>query len=100
VFLHRLALAMHRPVDELTRSMSMRELLDWQRFEVNHQPLPDRLSDIHIAMVCSIIVNLARSPESMPVQLADFLILRDRQPEPNADRVSEVDRQMANWRGG
>ena len=86
-------------VGDLEASMSLRELLDWHRFEALHQPLPDRLGDIHVAMLASIIVNLARSTDSIPARPADFLVIRERELSPD-DGLSEVDRQMANWRGG
>ena len=86
-------------VGDLESSMTLRELLDWHRFEAMHQPLPDLLADIHVAMLATIIVNLARSPEAIPAQPADFLVIRDREPPPD-DGLSEIDRQMANWRGG
>ena len=87
------------PIAELERSMTLRELLDWHRFEAMHQPLPDLLADIHVAMLATIIVNLARSPEAIPAQPADFLVIRERELPPD-DGLSEVDRQMANWRRG
>jgi hypothetical protein len=87
-------------VGDLETSMSLRELLDWQRFEALHQPLPDRLSDLHMAMLCSIIVNLVRPSDAAPARAADFLVIRDRDPSPPDDGMSEVDRQALNWRGG
>ena len=86
-------------VADLESSMTMRELLDWQRFEALHEPLPDRLADIHIAMLAAVIVNLARSPDAHPVRPAEFLVIRDLEPLPD-DGLSEIDRHMANWRGG
>jgi hypothetical protein len=86
-------------VADLESSMTMRELLDWQRFEAMHEPLPDRLADIHVAMLAAVIVNLARSPDAHAVRPADFLVIRDLEPPPD-DGLSEIDRQMANWRGG
>jgi hypothetical protein len=101
VFLHRLALALHRSVGEIETSMSNRELMDWQRFEELHEPLPDRLLDQHGGLLCSLIVNLVRSAEATPMRPADFYFIRDHQPAPPADDgMSEVDRQMMNWRGG
>ena len=88
-------------VADLESSMTMRELIDWQRFEAMHEPLPDRLADIHVAMLAAIIVNLARAPDAMPARPADFLVIRDRVGElPPDDGLSEIDRQMMNWRGG
>lgn len=87
-------------VADLESSMTMRELLDWQRFEAMHEPLPDRLADIHVATLAAIIVNLARAPDAMPARPADFFVIRDREPLPPDDGLSEIDRQMLNWRGG
>lgn len=79
--------------------MSWNELRDWRRFETIH-PLPDRLADIHNAMLCSIVVNLVRSPDAAPVTTPEFFVLRDR-PEPAApDEVSEAERLSVIWRGG
>jgi hypothetical protein len=97
--LHRLALALHRTVGELEITMTERELRDWYRFEALHEPLPDRLADLHNALLCSIVVNLVRTADATPVGPADFFCIHDRAPPP-ADTMSEVDRQMRNWRGG
>ena len=52
-------------------------------------------------MLAAIIVNLARAPDAMPARPADFLVIRDRVFElPPDDGLSEIDRQMMNWRGG
>jgi hypothetical protein len=93
-------LALHMTVAQLERSMTQRELLDWQRFESVHQPLPDRLGDLHTALLASIIVNLARSADATPARPADFLVIREPEPPPPDDGLSEVDRQMLAWRGG
>jgi hypothetical protein len=85
-------------VGELRARMSQRELIDWQLFELE-QPLPDRLSDLHAAMLASIVVNIARSSDAAPVTPTDFLILRARAPEPD-DGLDEIDRQRMAWRGG
>jgi hypothetical protein len=86
-------------VGQLEAAMTWRELLDWRRFEALTQPLPDKLTDIHFAMVCSIICNLVRSAESLPASPADFFVIREPAPPPD-DGLSEVDRQMLAWRGG
>lgn len=99
MLLHRLALALGKTVGEIERTMSWRELVDWARFEALHQPLPDRLADLHFSVVESLMVNLTRSADASPVSPTDFLVLRDRSPA-LVDDVSEVDRQMKNWRGG
>jgi hypothetical protein len=80
------------PVADLESSMTL--AVDWHRFETLHQPLPDRLADIHVAMLATIIVNLARAPDAIPARPADFLVIRERQPPD--DGLSEVDRQMMN----
>ena len=80
--------------------MSLRELYDWGRLEAFHQPLPDRLSDLHSALLCSIVVNLVRSADCQPARPADFFVIREREQPPPDDGVSEIDRQMLNWRGG
>jgi hypothetical protein len=80
--------------------MSHRELMDWYRFEALHQPLPDRLADLHSGMLCSVIVNLVRSAESTPASPSDFLVIREPEAPPPDDGLSEVDRQRIAWRGG
>jgi hypothetical protein len=102
VLLHRLALALGKTVAELEISMSMRELIDWERYEALHAPLPDRLIDSHFAVLCSLVVNIVRGSDSAPVPAADFLQAR-RQTPPAADgldEIDEVDRQRIAWRGG
>jgi hypothetical protein len=51
-------------------------------------------------MLCSIIVNLVRAADATPARPADFYFIRDHVPPPPDDGMSEVDRQMLNWRGG
>jgi hypothetical protein len=86
-------------VGELEARMTTSELLDWYRFEGLHQPLPDRMADIHFAMVCSVMCNIVRSSSAAPVSPADFFVIRDPAPPP-ADGLDEVDRQRLAWRGG
>lgn len=80
--------------------MSFRELRDWLRFEAM-QPLPDKLADLHAAILCSIAVNLMRAPESTPARPEDFLVIR-----PLVERVasddgrSEAERARAQFYGG
>lgn len=85
-------------VDQIEAAMSMREFIDWQRFE-STEPLPDRLADIHAAMLCSIVVNLARASDAAPAMPGDFMVLRERKPPPD-DGLTELDRQRKSWRGG
>jgi hypothetical protein len=98
--LHRLALALHRTVGELEVTMTERELVDWYRFEAMHELLPDKLADLHNALLCSIVVNLVRTTEATPVGPADFYCIQDREPRRHAETMSEAERQMRNWRGG
>ena len=76
--------------------MSKRELFHWQLFDAAHEPLPDKLADIHCGMVLATMVNLQRAADSAPVAASDFYVIRDRTPEPE---VAEIDRLRAQWRG-
>lgn len=98
MFLHRLALALHKTVAEIEAAMTKRELLHWQLFDAAHEPLPDRLADIHFGMVLSAMVNMMRSPDSAPASPSDFYVIRDR-TEPAPEAVPEIDRLRAQWRG-
>lgn len=69
--------------------MSERELRDWYRFAVEH-PLPDELADLHNALLCQIVANIARSADSPALQLADFLILSPRVAVPELPEGVEV----------
>lgn len=75
--------------------MTKRELLHWQLFDAVHEPLPDRLADIHFGMVLSAMVNLMRSTDSAPVSASDFYVIRDRA----TPAEPEIDRLRAQWRG-
>jgi hypothetical protein len=79
--------------------MSWREVQDWRRFDAHNQPLPDRLADLHHALLRAQMVNMVRSAESAPAQVADFLVIHAPAP-PIDDGLSEIERQMRNWRGG
>lgn len=79
--------------------MTERELIDWLRFEGHHEPLPDRLSDIHHAVLVSVTANLQRGPDTPAFTAADFFVIRQPQPAPRDDGLTEVERQMRNWRG-
>lgn len=103
VFLHRLALALHRTVGELESGMTHRELTEWLRFEATVSPLPDRLADMHCALICSLIVNRTRSADSEPAAVADFYVIRDQPPTAppaDGDGRTEAERAAAIWRGG
>jgi hypothetical protein len=96
VFRHRLALALHKTVDELEISMSRRELRDWETFDTMHEPLPDRLMDIHFSMIASLVVNLMRDADAPLIPVADFFVIKDRAPARVGD---EIDTLRAQWRG-
>ena len=87
-------------VGQLEQAMPHRELRDWRLFEVLHQPLPDRLADIHNSLLCSLMVNLTRSADAAAVRPDDFFVIREPTPRADDDGVSEVDRQRLAWRGG
>jgi len=80
--------------------MTVRELRDWVRFENRHQPLPDRMFDVHHAVLDSLVVNLVRSADAPPVAAADFFVARQPAQPPPDDGLTEVERQMRAWRGG
>jgi hypothetical protein len=86
-------------VGQLERAMAQRELRDWRLFDAIHQPLPDKLADNHVGLLCSLMVNLARSSEAAPARPEDFFVIREPAP-PSDDELSEVDRQRLAWRGG
>ena len=100
MFLHRLALAMARPVSELKRTMSWVELQRWRAFDVLH-PLPDRLADIHHGILMSALCNITRGEGSAPAVAADFFVLREPQAEPEVatpdDGLTEADRLQRIW---
>src|SRR5262249_30313723 len=102
VFKHRLALALHRTVGELERTMSWRELRDWWRFEaVNGYHLPDLLSDLQNGLLGSVIVNTQRTEDSDAALPSSFYCIRDfRPPEPEPDvELTESDKARIAWRG-
>jgi hypothetical protein len=53
--------------------------------------MPDRLHDIHNAMICSMIANILRDPQSPAVRPSQFFVLRD-EPEPEPEQLSEAQR--------
>jgi hypothetical protein len=60
--------------------MSLREFRRWSYFEATVQPLPDRLADLHNAILCATVCNLVRSADSPAIQPDDFFVLKDRTP--------------------
>jgi hypothetical protein len=68
-------------VGEIERTMSQREFIDWLRFEAEW-PLPDLAADRMNALICMVVANIARSSDSAPLQLADFLMLQRRASSP------------------
>ena len=76
---------------ELRKGMSERELRDWLAF-MAERPLPDELADIHNAMVCAMIANALRGSDQPPVDVAQFLVLRRREPVPDAPKMTEAER--------
>lgn len=78
--------------------MPLRELRDWQWFDMAHEPLPDRLADIHNGMIIATMVNIMRAPDSPPVLPSDYFVIREREPGAQP-ALSEIDRLRAQWRG-
>jgi hypothetical protein len=89
---------LHRPVGELETSMTHRELMEWHRFEATVSPLPDRLADIHSAMLCALVVNVAGAAGSSPITASDFFVIKDPPPEPLDDGLTEAERAAVSWR--
>jgi hypothetical protein len=85
-------------VDELEISMSWRELRAWETFDAIHEPLPDRLADIHFSMIAALIVNLMRNADSDPVVASEFFVIKNRTPTPPA-ATTDIDTLRAQWRG-
>jgi hypothetical protein len=79
--------------------MSHRELVHWYRFEALHEPLPDRLADIHGAVLCALVVNLVRAADDQPINPRDFFVIREPEPPPPDDGLTEAERQRRAWRG-
>lgn len=101
IFLHRLALALGRTVQELRHTMTWRELINWQRFD-NLHPLPSTLADIHHGMLMSAIANVTRGADSQPALASDFYVLRERVSEPEVIEpgLTEAERLQRIWTGG
>jgi hypothetical protein len=86
-------------VAEIDEGMSYRELMDWYCFESQVSPLPDRLADIHNATLITVLINLWRGADTQPAQASDFFVIRTPEPPPPDDGLTDVERQMRNWRG-
>lgn len=77
---------------ELEATMTVQEFADWQRFSLVH-PFPAELTDMHGAMLAAVLVNINRDPKSAPVEVSDFMILRERKREPV--EVTEAEKMRA-----
>lgn len=81
--------------------MTHRELLEWMRYEATVSPLPDRLTDMHFALLASIVINRTRSSDSEPVQMSDFYMIHDAPiADDEDDDRTEAERAAQTWRGG
>ena len=78
--------------------MTERELRDWLRY-AELRPLSDQLADIHNAMLCAIVANLARDPSSAPTPVEAFYVLR-APTAPDVPSISEAERVRAALAGG
>jgi hypothetical protein len=67
--------------------MSERELRDWYAF-ATERPLPDELADVHSALICSIVANLARGADTAAYATSDFLVLH--RPAPPAPAPGDM----------
>jgi hypothetical protein len=77
---HRLALALGKTVAEIRATMTVAELLDWQRFD-GESPLPDRRLDLHMAVQTSSLLNAwVKRADGKHFTTADFMLF-DRKPE-------------------
>jgi hypothetical protein len=76
--------------------MSVVEYQKWIKYEYDH-PFPRELSDLHFAMLSSIIVNVNRSSDTPPVEMLDFLLLKRSKPaeEPEVAEVSTEAKKFA-----
>lgn len=79
--------------------MSVRELRDWKQFE-QHHPLPDLLADLHHALLCGYVINIARSSDAIAVNPLDLLVIREPEPPGVPVREGEIERHIKSWRGG
>lgn len=66
--MHRLALALHRPVSEL--AIDLDEFIDWMAFEQIH-PFPDQRAEFMLAEFMAVFVN---SFSKKKVGVDDFLL--------------------------
>lgn len=80
--------------------MTHRELRDWQRYEATVSPLPDRLADMHFALLSSLVINRTRSSDSEPVAMSDFYLIKEAPPTFEDDGLTESERAAKIWRGG
>jgi hypothetical protein len=68
-------------VGEIERTMTIRELSEWQRYCFHH-PLPAEVADIHGAMHTALLANIHRARDAPMVDAVDFMVLRTK-PEPD-----------------
>lgn len=73
-FLHRLALALHRSVNELLDTLTYRELVDWG-VHYKSEPWGDLRADVRSAQIAMILANTNRDPKKRPepYKLVDFM---------------------------
>lgn len=67
---------------EIRATMSVAELLDWQRFDAE-SPLPDRRLDMHFAVQTSSVLNAwVKRADGGHFTAADFMLFDRRVEEP------------------
>lgn len=71
-FLFRLALALGRTVDELSRSLSSLELAEWMAFD-RLEPIGGPGADFRAGIVASTVANVARGKRGKAFSPADFM---------------------------
>ena len=93
MFLFRLARELGKTVHELERSLGSRELAEWMAYD-SIDPIGEVRGDLRAALISSTMANIHRSTKTRAYKLADFLLIKD--PEPDLP----IDAQIKNFRAG
>jgi len=96
MFAHRLALALHKSVEEVMQ-LSIQEVRDWEAFTMTH-PFPADLIDVHMAIQSCIIANSNRDPKKgHAYEVNEFMLIGEKKQKPEVDEAGRIAAMFAGF---
>ena len=99
MFRFRLALRLGMSVEKLERTVSARELAEWEAFD-SIDPIGDERGDLLMGILASLMANMNRKKGSKAYRPSDFMPFVDREAVKKADTAALGEQIKAALAGG